>query len=386
MRTARLPAGLALALLLVAGARGQTPPYEATIALAEVEVRSGPSASTQFYPTIKLRQGAPVKVLREESGWLAIAPPPGSFSWVNARLIEVHPNEPSAHIVTEAPVLIGSSLSNATPTVSQVKLDKGTQVMILDPKPFTPPGQEAGGVWYMIAPPPREVRYIPREAIKVASTVESVSAAPPAPGASATPGWPTPGGVAASVAAGGGDLWAQAEQMERAGNIPRAIELYTQLARQVIDSDHALAMRCFNRIQFLRDGNRGSAPAGYQVGRPSEASTAPADNRLVPTPTGNVPAQPTAQTQVGYNATPPAAAGMQSSGPGRLRRAGFLVDGKQAYVLENSQGRPLLYATGQGNMTLDPYLNRGVELWGPLIYRGDLRTNYMTVNHVVLLP
>ena len=69
--------------------------------------------------------------------------------------------------------------------------------------------------------------------------------------------------------------------------------------------------------------------------------------------------------------------------------AGFarvFVDGKQAYVLENTQGRPLLYVTAQAGLNLEPYVNRNVELFGPAIYRGDLRANYMTVVRVAPLP
>jgi MraZ protein len=75
----------------------------------------------------------------------------------------------------------------------------------------------------------------------------------------------------------------------------------------------------------------------------------------------------------------------QASGPGRLRRAGFFVDGKQAYVLENSQGRPLLYVSGQSGMNLEPYVNRQVNLQGSVIYHGDLRADYMTATGVNVL-
>jgi MraZ protein len=75
----------------------------------------------------------------------------------------------------------------------------------------------------------------------------------------------------------------------------------------------------------------------------------------------------------------------QARGPGRLRRAGFFVDGKQAYVLENSQGRPLLYVTAQAGLNLEPYVNRTVDLQGSVIYYAELRSDYMTATTVNLL-
>jgi hypothetical protein len=79
-------------------------------------------------------------------------------------------------------------------------------------------------------------------------------------------------------------------------------------------------------------------------------------------------------------------ANCQWSGWGWLRRAPFFVDQKQAYALENSQGSLRLYVTAQPGVNLDSYLNRTVNLYGKLNYRGDLKTNYMTACQVAPLP
>jgi hypothetical protein len=80
------------------------------------------------------------------------------------------------------------------------------------------------------------------------------------------------------------------------------------------------------------------------------------------------------------------ASGIRASGPGRLRRAGRCVEYRRTYVLETGQGIPTLYVTPQDGLDLEPYVNRNVELFGPAIYRGDLRANYMTVVRVQPLP
>jgi hypothetical protein len=62
------------------------------------------------------------------------------------------------------------------------------------------------------------------------------------------------------------------------------------------------------------------------------------------------------------------------------------VDNKPAFVLENSQGLPRLYVTAQAGVSLESYVNRSVNLYGKMTYRGDLRTNYMTACRLTPLP
>jgi hypothetical protein len=353
------------------------------VAVPEVEVRSG--ASPKFYATSKLRQGDRVQVIREEGDWLAIAPPPGSFSWINNRFIERMGNIAVVR-GEKVPILVGSSLTNQKPTVQQTTLLRGTQVVILGE-----PLVDDEGKWWPIQPHASEVRYVPRESIKSAG-VETVLANRPS---DVPPPPPPPGTPPPAAAASGDPLWQQAQQLELAGNIPEAIRLYEQLARQT--SDHNLSLSASNRAQFLRDGKRGSVPAGYQP-RPSEATY----GRLVPTPAGTQTSyQPNYQRAAshycyvkensaplagaaGGAAPPPTPAVPQRAGPGRLYKAGFIVDGKQAYVLEVT-GRPRLYVTGAAGVNLEPYVNRIVDLYGPIVYRGDLRTNYMTASQVNFL-
>jgi uncharacterized protein YraI len=140
----------------------QTYPAEMAITMPEVEVRSGPS--TKFYPTAKLYRGAKVKVVRasKQEGWLEIEPPPGSFSWINQRYVEIRPNGQMGTVNAEVPVSVlpGSSVTNTPPDVEQIKVERGTVVVILDH-----PLYAQSGVWLPIAPQPREVRYIPAQAV-----------------------------------------------------------------------------------------------------------------------------------------------------------------------------------------------------------------------------
>src|SRR5262245_51216268 len=64
-------------------------PLKEMIVAQDVEVRSG--GTTEYYATTKLRAGDKVIVVGDSTqfkGWLAIKPPPGSFSWVNSLHIQ----------------------------------------------------------------------------------------------------------------------------------------------------------------------------------------------------------------------------------------------------------------------------------------------------------
>jgi hypothetical protein len=173
-----------------------------TILIPEVEARSGPSK--EFYATIKLRQGEKVQLVKEnkeQPGWVAIKPPPGSFSWINAKFVKQTPGSVIASVDTdeEAPVRPGSSLTNQPPNVEQVKVKRGTLLTILGQ-----PMQSPTGTWLMIMPTAKEVRYIPAEAVKASPAVTVNNVATPAaqPISPATvPGQPP---VTASPSNGGG--------------------------------------------------------------------------------------------------------------------------------------------------------------------------------------
>jgi hypothetical protein len=361
MRCLRLLAGTSVLLALAPALHAQVDPTAGTspapppsvpttvaaVTANEVDVRSGAGAG--FYATSRLRKGERVEVIRDVDGvYLAIKPPPGSFSWINNTFVlrDGRYATVNGHPDTPTPVRVGSSLSSIEPTVEQVKLQRGALVVIIGPEVI-----HDDGVWLPIQPPPQEVRFIPKDAVTLTPTVETVAGVAPAPG--------TPAAVTNAV---GDTPWNQAEQAERAGDFTRAILLYQQQAQQTTDRD--LQMRCYTRIQCLQQGNRGSTPPGYQPGVPAAAQ--PGDPRLV-----------SQQSQaVGYPAAP------QASPPGRLRRAGFYVDNRPTYVLVDSAERPLMYVTAQPGLSLELFVNQAVELFGNLAYRNDLRSNYIVVSQV----
>jgi hypothetical protein len=400
MQTARMLGGVAIVLVSACAVRAD--PTPAKIMLPEVLVRSGPSP--EFYETSKLRKGDAVSVLHEENtGWLAIAPPSGSFSWIDTRLVkQIGPN---AAVVSaaEAQVWAGSRLDNREPTVSRTKATKGTQLTVIGK-----PERARDGMRLPIAPVPAEVRYIPAEAIRPNAAPQQLAAAAPEQSrlASAPTGFAAPGPATAvsaavptaasprgspSPSAPSGTpnpLWLEAEQAERAGNLVRAQELLQELADQVRQTDFELSTRCINRIDILREQRRNGAT---NVMAAANANGGTIAGRLTPSPSSEYcyvqdPRYTAKLSPPVMNASTSPPLGTWSD-VGRLRRVPFpLDDGRPLFCLEafspNQRQMYHMYVAAGPDVKLEPYVERNVILYGPVVYRGDLRTNFMTVIQV----
>jgi hypothetical protein len=365
-------------------------PIPYTVIVPEVEVRSGPSP--EYYSTSKLRRGDTVQVVREENkSWLAIKPPlPDSFSWINIK--HVQQSGPAAVVLTDgAPVRVGSRLRNEPPTVEWTKLGVGTQLIVIGQ-----PQIASDGTWLPITPAPSEVRFVPAEGVRPSSSLQQIAATPPG----ATPA-PQPAPASATTAAT--PLLARAELAERAGKLAEAQGLYEELAREVMASNHDLAVHYLNRSQLLRNSQLATGkerPAPMPTASSGQAVLASAPRprggvgsqycyvpdgwqpvRLIPPPSGTVP-PPTGPTSQSYSPAQAAPVG-QWYGPGRLYRTAFFVEGKQTYGLEPVNGGQRLYVTAGGDLKLDPWVEKRIYLFGPVRYHGELRTYHMTAAQVV---
>ncbi|HEX4591703.1 MAG TPA: hypothetical protein VH120_17330 [Gemmataceae bacterium] len=351
-RVARWVGGLA-GLVLFAGGLMAQDAKDATVKAPSAEVRGG--RSEVFPITGYLRQGQAVRVVNEDGGFCAIVPPAGSSNWIEDHAVKPM-DAPGGRRADKAYVLLdgvsvrlGSDRSPGPLPYETVKLSRGTIVRIIGDKAFA-----EGKEWWPIQPPPAEVRYVSKDALsQPTSTV--VAASPVNPSAPKT---------------GPGQqfhpLWVQAQQAEQVHDYSRAELLYRQLAGEMAQpgGDHDLAIRCYNRIEQLGRAQPVTWPARQQ-----------APGMLVSSRPMTPPAGP---------AVPPS--GSISSGPGWLRRTGILLDGKPAYVLEDNRGQPRYYVLAAPGQTLDSYVNRAVDVTGPLTNRPDFVTGgYITVYRVSLL-
>jgi uncharacterized protein YgiM (DUF1202 family) len=133
-------------------------PYQAYVAADGVEVVSGPGH--RYYATDRLSRGVKVEVYREEaSGWLAIRPPAGSFSWIAADFVERDEEDQRLGRVTEpTPAWIGTTAERVSEHRQHVTLKSDEVVRILGEKQVeTDEGEET---WLKIAPPAGEFRWI----------------------------------------------------------------------------------------------------------------------------------------------------------------------------------------------------------------------------------
>jgi hypothetical protein len=403
--------GLGLALALAASAHAQNG-TEAVIAEAQVEVRSGPSFSQDFYATSRLYRGDKVHVLarQDTTGWLAITPPIYSFSWVSAR--DVEQKGPQTVIVTvpESKLRVGSAVVDAPPEVAKFTQKQGTMLTVIDQ-----PRRSGSETWLPILPAPNEERYIPASAVKVGPLVQQTVAPPlvPAP-TSFTSTASSPSGNDAEA------LRLRAEKADLDNNFPEAIRLYEQLAGQTKENERRIYY--LSRANFLRRAQQNASVAStpqaasstqafytnnvqarmtappafaavqpapyYPAARPAVSEycyvvdpcntvklSAPLVNNVALPVATNPPVQPSAQvTSAAALATPRA----QWYGPAQLRRAPFFMAGRRAYALQDDEGNVLAYVTSDGNLDLEPLVYKTVRLYGPVVYHGEMRKNYMT--------
>jgi hypothetical protein len=392
MRLAPLLGGVLLLFVAatVVLAEPEPVPREAVVQTAEVEVRSGPG--NEFYATSKLRRGDKVLVMHDnENGWAAIKPPAESFSWIDVRQVQklAAPPYPQGTVVVmaaEALVRVGSRLYNQAPSVTRIKVPRGTQLTAMgDAKPA------ADGVWLPILPAPQEVRYIPANALTAALTTGTGTAPPPlaseAPPLVSKPD-PSPV-VLATQASQKTTLLTQAEQAEKAGNLVLAKELYAKLKKEVEGKDPTLAVQCMNRIELidkrLNAPSAANPPAANNGGR---ASVQPASASTYPGST--TPVLPAGGSQYTYESTSPGtvrltspvaaaspAAGPRANwyGPGKVYRAPFALEkGRTLYGFHalTPQGHWHIYVLAGPNVNLDMWQEKPVVLYGTPVHEQRL--------------
>ena len=142
---------------------GPTLPYRAFATTPDIEVRSG--AGEEYYVTGTIPENGEVEVHQHlVGGWLAIRPPEGSFSWVFGRHVKLIDPTRGRINKDNAPSRIGSYHHHKRQVI-QVRFRKNEQIFIV--------GQEEqnGQLWYQIAPPSGEFRYVRARDLKTGPAI-----------------------------------------------------------------------------------------------------------------------------------------------------------------------------------------------------------------------
>ncbi len=127
-------------------------PYMAKVSVKNAAARSGPGMT--YYPTQALPVGSVVEVYCElPTGWAAIRPPQGSFSWVRGKFLEVQADGTGRITEDNAASGVGSELIDGRDVV-QVRMRKDERVEVIQK---TSIGSEE---WYRISPPSGEFRWV----------------------------------------------------------------------------------------------------------------------------------------------------------------------------------------------------------------------------------
>jgi hypothetical protein len=417
----------------------QTVLYRATVKAPGARIRSGAGSDAAYYDTAQLKQGEVVEVVRElEGGWLAIVPPKGSFSWIEATNLRPLGQNYWTVAVDPLPVLVGSELmKNTKPTVVGDRLQRGSQVIAL-----TAVQMDGKTPWLPISPTPSEVRYVRADAV----TRETPTAASGAVAALPPTTWDggksllttLPKVVTSAAPAGDVDgLIQQARLRESEHNWAEAARLYEQVAA-LSTANPVLAQQSRARaawdlqqggqsvqptqtpaqssvgdayqfylrtVQLDQQGKREEAAQGYErlgemfartdykrsseyfaraawLRNPASATTS---NSMTDTAVRPASAQSsTATPSVRTPQTPePRAISAKSSGPGRLAHSSERIDGKPTYILEGANES--FYVTAEPGLVLDGYVGKDVELLGQFVPHPEYRIRTMSVKFVIPL-
>jgi len=116
-------------------------PWEGEVTGSSVYIRSG--AGSNYYPTTKVGPGTRVLVLGEKYGWYEIVPPVGSFSYIDASLVQKSEDGKTGTVSQENVYVRAGSDLERRKSSTQVLLAKGATVTILG---------EADG-FYKVVPP-----------------------------------------------------------------------------------------------------------------------------------------------------------------------------------------------------------------------------------------
>jgi hypothetical protein len=156
--------------LIAGGLRAETSssslPVTATVTASQTLLRAGPG--DDFYPTARLARSAEIEVWAiDPSGYCAVRPVAGSFSWVRAADVTVEDDPQRGApapgerligvVVTDSAVARVGSQLNDLRHVSQVALEAGERVEVLE-RVSVSEGRHAGE-WLRIAPPSGEFRW-----------------------------------------------------------------------------------------------------------------------------------------------------------------------------------------------------------------------------------
>ncbi len=193
------------------------------------------------YASGELRRGDRVSVVESgKRGWLAIAPPEGSFDWVDASAIR---RRGSVVVADRASVRSGADGARM-PGPPLAPLPRGAIVRLLDRPPLTLGSGAKARSWLAIAPLEGEVRYVRLDGIRLDPLPTSKTDDP-----RVRPAQFDRGG-------GGVDVGEAVSKFEEALRRSRAIDNQVELARQKLTLARTTTERGYDAKGMLQASSR----------------------------------------------------------------------------------------------------------------------------------
>ncbi len=133
-------------------------PYQAIVRYDGTEIFSGPAAV--HYATDRIEHGEIVQVYRHDpGGWCAIRPNEGSFSLIPESAVKITDDGIGQITQDNTQAWVGTRLGSVEKPLWQIKLTAGEEVQILGEASWPSPDGHST-IWYQIAPPAGEFRWI----------------------------------------------------------------------------------------------------------------------------------------------------------------------------------------------------------------------------------
>lgn len=341
------------------------PPERATVAGKAVDVFDEPD--DRSLPAGRLVRGDRVEILGAgPAGWLVIAPPPGSFDWIEESAIRTRPGGTEAEVdVARTGVRVGHPAARM-PGGVRASLSRGAVVRLADHPPLSLGRGSAARTWRAIAPAPGDVRYLHAEALNRRSPTPTRPEAPAETRASFVAP-PTPSAMPASISS----EVTQIESTHRAilrqpigdWRLDPIRQRYTALMKdQAADPQAAAAIKV--RLDVL-DHEQSAAESVRKIEAILERCRTRERNldlyrRRID--------QAEAPTERPYLAK------------GLMQPTSRWVDGQKVFALIGSEGTPVAYLRLPAGLDPTPVMLRRVGVRGSLHYDEQLRARLIHVH------
>jgi hypothetical protein len=358
-----------------------------------LEVLVEPDAASQVTTRLRVRQRLHV---RSEGplGWLAVAPPADSFSWIERAAIEELGDGQRARVVARAAAVRPGSEDASLPAGVWTILHRGDIVWLVDRPPLVMrQPDDKRRVWYAIEPPDDEIRYVAADGVSFRKPTRApdnqVNLDPDAPASA-------PSTRLASLRLGTldarlfslgpnideGQLSAGFRERLKPAEAAHRFQLRLPLESWSFDAvkqsykdlltiasspqEKQVAQARLDQVYHQESLARTARELAVAIERARriDSEVAAVRSKLV---------------ELAENKDAPFEA------EGLLQSSSTLVEGRKAFLLIDAKGRTEAYVVVQPGLSLETYLARRVGIYGESRYSPTLKSRIVTARQVVPL-